>query len=790
MTKTITLTLLLLLGCSFGQTTGKKTSELTARALVAGDKVIVTTAAGANAAGNVGDDVIALQAEDTRTDNPHAVTQTQVGLPNVDNTSDVNKPVSSAAQTALDDKVNIATAPISPEDYSGTDQQKLVAALAEATSSGRPVDLQAKTYTLTERLDAPSGVVINGNGATLDGSATAASGFTDGLMVQFQSGVVTSLADTSAPITKGTQTVVLASAPSLVQGDIIIIADITDFSYSGHKASYKAGEFAVVQSVSGSTITTLGRLYADYAAGMRVAKQSSGRLVVRDLTMIAPSDPVIGTVAVEVSHSNYPLFENVEANGGSHTSMVFRKVYGAAIVNCSATEDGSNDYGTDYALSLGNSQSVRVTGGVYRASRHAIAIGGNADPWAVVNRDILISGVLTDSNSTLQSIDCHGNSEYIRFTDSVLKHGVKLSGNYNSVTNNRISSTGTVAVLIAEASGLDYMIDGNVFELGEMITSRGAAIDLGGNGGGLTADTPSGGTMQILDNHIIVNEATDSTGNFLRIFNQGYAGAEPIRALVQGNTMENRGAGALGAAVRVSRTSGSEWNQFSLIGNTINNASVITLASVLAPSPSAQAVIIEGNTAAGGSAAAILVNHVSDTLRIASNSLDRMRYGGIQVSGSSSAKVRNVNIENNQFLGSLMRVTASSTTNTFAYVTWVDYLRVCNNYAGNAQVKLTLTGYTGTFAVGEAVTGGTSGATGVVTSVEASLIYVSTDIDSAAFTAEAVTGGTSGATATASALNTLQRFAYAADSNTFWHSSNISYPTTVVLTDRVGVINP
>lgn len=39
-----------------------------------------------------------------RIDNPHAVTKAQVGLGNVDNTSDVNKPVSTAVQSALDTK--------------------------------------------------------------------------------------------------------------------------------------------------------------------------------------------------------------------------------------------------------------------------------------------------------------------------------------------------------------------------------------------------------------------------------------------------------------------------------------------------------------------------------------------------------------------------------------------------------------------------------------------------------------------------------------------------------------
>jgi hypothetical protein len=39
---------------------------------------------------------------DIRTDNPHSVTKGQVGLSNCDNTSDVNKPVSTATQAALD----------------------------------------------------------------------------------------------------------------------------------------------------------------------------------------------------------------------------------------------------------------------------------------------------------------------------------------------------------------------------------------------------------------------------------------------------------------------------------------------------------------------------------------------------------------------------------------------------------------------------------------------------------------------------------------------------------------
>ena len=52
--------------------------------------------------------------------NPHNVTKTQVGLGNVDNTSDLNKPVSTAQQTAIDTAVgNIKYKTLTQQDYEG-----------------------------------------------------------------------------------------------------------------------------------------------------------------------------------------------------------------------------------------------------------------------------------------------------------------------------------------------------------------------------------------------------------------------------------------------------------------------------------------------------------------------------------------------------------------------------------------------------------------------------------------------------------------------------------------------
>lgn len=50
----------------------------------------------------------ALAKHESRNDNPHSVTKEQVGLGNVDNTADIDKPISVLQQEALDEKLNNA----------------------------------------------------------------------------------------------------------------------------------------------------------------------------------------------------------------------------------------------------------------------------------------------------------------------------------------------------------------------------------------------------------------------------------------------------------------------------------------------------------------------------------------------------------------------------------------------------------------------------------------------------------------------------------------------------------
>lgn len=93
--------------------------------------VLNTNIADAKKAGTDAQTFINTHINDT--DNPHNVTKAQVGLDQVNNTSDADKPVSTATQSALDSKVDkIDGKQLSTNDYTTADQNKVAESINES----------------------------------------------------------------------------------------------------------------------------------------------------------------------------------------------------------------------------------------------------------------------------------------------------------------------------------------------------------------------------------------------------------------------------------------------------------------------------------------------------------------------------------------------------------------------------------------------------------------------------------------------------------------------------------
>ena len=106
-------------------------------------------------------EVTARLAHTDNISNPHGVTKAQVGLSNADNTSDLNKPVSTAQLAALNAKVDKVTGKgLSTEDYTTTEKTKLAGIATGANNYTHPATHSAdivvdgttnKAYTALEK---------------------------------------------------------------------------------------------------------------------------------------------------------------------------------------------------------------------------------------------------------------------------------------------------------------------------------------------------------------------------------------------------------------------------------------------------------------------------------------------------------------------------------------------------------------------------------------------------------------------------------------------------------------
>lgn len=114
--------------------------------------------AGSVAWGDIAGKPVVIAAGATQTE-----AKTVISLENVDNTSDVNKPISTATQTALDNKVDKVTGKgLSTEDYTTAEKSKLAGIEAGAT---------ANTGTVTSvELSVPTGLSVSGSPVTTAGT--------------------------------------------------------------------------------------------------------------------------------------------------------------------------------------------------------------------------------------------------------------------------------------------------------------------------------------------------------------------------------------------------------------------------------------------------------------------------------------------------------------------------------------------------------------------------------------------------------------------------------------------
>lgn len=228
-----------------------------------------TTAAIVAAAAVVAGDLATHEAD---TANPHGVTKTQVGLGSVDNTADADKPVSSATQSALDLKAPLASptftgTPTVPTPDTSDNSTKIastafvVAKIAAVSSGVTDVNGRSGAVTLTAT-DVGLANVVN-----LDTSNAA--NITSGTLpiARIADGAVTNakLADAAASTLKGN-----ATGGSAVPADLTVSQVKTLLAYAASEVS--------VSAISGVSATDVQGALAEHQSDIAAIQSSTGRV--------------------------------------------------------------------------------------------------------------------------------------------------------------------------------------------------------------------------------------------------------------------------------------------------------------------------------------------------------------------------------------------------------------------------------------------------------------------------------------------------------------------------------
>jgi hypothetical protein len=159
--------------------TASSTTTLSNKSISLGSNTVTSTLAELNTA--ISDaDVVSLAGTETLTNKtltspvintPTGITKTDVGLANVDNTTDVNKPVSTATQTALDLKANLSGA-----TFTGAVSGTSLTLSGDLTVNGTTTNLNSTNLVIEDKnivlgdTTSPTDTTADGGGITLKGA--------------------------------------------------------------------------------------------------------------------------------------------------------------------------------------------------------------------------------------------------------------------------------------------------------------------------------------------------------------------------------------------------------------------------------------------------------------------------------------------------------------------------------------------------------------------------------------------------------------------------------------------
>ncbi len=430
-------------------------------------------------------------------------------------------------------------------------------AQAMALSNPSKITWTKNTYILKKQISFPADIDIYFEpGTILDfSSASIAGDFGDLACVRLGEGSLTALPALNTAVAKGDIKANFASAPSLDEGDILVLFNPVAGSWLGSRVEYTAGEFQRVARVSGNDAIFYGRAFDAYATSISTFKMT-GNIFNLTGSVEIKSPNITGIKNMEMKRGIDSSIDGLIVNGGVHSGLQLIQCYNVSGRRDSIRQERNSGTGLQYGIVIGNCQHIYFDG-EFCGDRHGSTTGSSNIDGSIVNRDIIIGGVIKSSSQTsISAADWHGNAEYCKYYGLILG-GVNIGGNNNKVEGTIYDNPIGVCINANELKGWSHDLSGTKMfaKNNAAVSSALGLINFGGDGGGPDANTIEGGYLNLKD---IVIEAPAMTGRTLEIRNRGSVptqGTLTITVDISGMKLRDSNAG-LAQVVRCSAVTG------------------------------------------------------------------------------------------------------------------------------------------------------------------------------------------------------------------------------------------
>ena len=561
------------------------------------------------------------------------------------------------------------------------DTTAVQAAITAAAVNGGIVFFPTGTYLIDDELEVAGNVGLKGTGrenTILDFSA-ATGAFANGCCIKAWGTTPTALAALS--VNASDRTVTLVASPTLTAGDILLFNDPTDSSWSGHRATYRQGEFATVESVAGAVITLRERLYDTYASATAdVSKMTAPiSVLIEDLSIVGNSSVSVG---LHLKYNHHSLISRINVSGADNVDITVELSVDVNIDNIYVEMASVLDT-SEYGIAIAGGQRIFIDKVYGFATHHVIQMSGDV----IVNREVHVTDCITKLITPQiggSGIDIHGIAEWCSIRGCTTE-GILVGGNHITVEGNQVVGS-WARIWIREQKGNDFTVRNNKIYTTDTsgTTGYGVCISNKSPSTGMTTDTTLGGTM-LIENNTCEYTLTDAE-EIISVENVSST-ADDIVVIVRGNTVKSK---AISYHIHIESLSTNMWDKVVCENNTVIYGGIFVR--------HAKDITFQGNHLSDVLVDAILKeirafqilltgsDEVCTSVIVADNFIRGSITTSCAITGETSNPIEQVIVQNNTFLDNSRLESASGAAFRSAlYMKYATTVNITNNVLGGDE---------------------------------------------------------------------------------------------------------